>query len=191
MAAHVNFGFDEHLHGDTPFDMGSENDVGFGQNGGVDQKLVVAVCQEMIKIFKGKGIMEEKNYAGTSHAVENLIQTNNLTAHFYANDFLFQDPSTKEIVAVERYGQSNRPMIYQLERELSQMQELVDSSNLRSAKSTLKDRDLTSRTVLFVTCLTGLRKRNDDDAHACWCSFGLKFRVFISSRGLMLLGVSL
>nr|GEX79053.1 sulfotransferase 16 [Tanacetum cinerariifolium] len=25
MDAHVNFGFDEHFHGDTPFDMGSEN----------------------------------------------------------------------------------------------------------------------------------------------------------------------
>ncbi|GKD71059.1 F-box/FBD/LRR-repeat protein-like protein, partial [Tanacetum coccineum] len=56
--------------------------------------------------------------------------------------------------------------------------ELGDSSNLRSAESTLKDRDLTSRTVLFVTCLTGLKKRNDDDVDACWCSFGLEFRVF-------------
>nr|GFD32714.1 hypothetical protein [Tanacetum cinerariifolium] len=35
MAAHVNFGFDEHFHDDTPFDMGSEIEVGFGQNGGV------------------------------------------------------------------------------------------------------------------------------------------------------------
>ncbi|GKA50277.1 ulp1 protease family, C-terminal catalytic domain-containing protein, partial [Tanacetum coccineum] len=64
----VNSRFDEHFHCDTPFDMGSENEVGFGQNGGVDQKLVAAVCQEMMKMFKWKGIMEDKNYAGTSHA---------------------------------------------------------------------------------------------------------------------------
>ncbi|GJX01202.1 retrovirus-related pol polyprotein from transposon TNT 1-94 [Tanacetum coccineum] len=100
IAAHVNSRFDEHFHCDTPFDMGSENEVGFGQNGGVDQKLVAAVCQEMMKMFKGKGIVEDKNYAGTSHAVGKLIQTNNLSAHFYPNDFMFQDPSTKEIVAV-------------------------------------------------------------------------------------------
>ncbi|GJZ34068.1 retrovirus-related pol polyprotein from transposon TNT 1-94 [Tanacetum coccineum] len=34
--AHVNSGFDEHFHGETPFDMGCENEVGFGQNRGVD-----------------------------------------------------------------------------------------------------------------------------------------------------------
>nr|GFA65955.1 sulfotransferase 16 [Tanacetum cinerariifolium] len=67
LAAHVNSGFDEHFHGDTPFDMRSENKVGFGQNDRVDQKLVV-VCQEMMKMFKGKNIMEDRNYASTSHA---------------------------------------------------------------------------------------------------------------------------
>ena len=36
---------------------------------------------------------------------------------------------------------------------------LGDSSNLQSAESTLKNRDLASRTVLFVMCLTGLKKR--------------------------------
>ncbi|GJZ52807.1 retrovirus-related pol polyprotein from transposon TNT 1-94 [Tanacetum coccineum] len=60
--------FDEHFHGDTPLDMGSENEVRFGKNDRVDQKLVAAVCQEMMKMFKWKGIMEDKNYAGTSHA---------------------------------------------------------------------------------------------------------------------------
>nr|GFA16461.1 hypothetical protein [Tanacetum cinerariifolium]GFA17242.1 hypothetical protein [Tanacetum cinerariifolium]GFA30262.1 hypothetical protein [Tanacetum cinerariifolium] len=34
MATHVNSGFDEHFHDDTPFDTGSENKVGFGQNSG-------------------------------------------------------------------------------------------------------------------------------------------------------------
>ncbi|GJV79736.1 hypothetical protein Tco_1515606 [Tanacetum coccineum] len=38
LAAHVNSGFEEHFHGDTPFDLGSENEVSYGQNGGVDQK---------------------------------------------------------------------------------------------------------------------------------------------------------
>ncbi|GJW99363.1 retrovirus-related pol polyprotein from transposon TNT 1-94 [Tanacetum coccineum] len=33
-------------------------------------------------------------------SVGKLIQTNNLTAHFYPNDCMFQDPSTKEIVVV-------------------------------------------------------------------------------------------
>ncbi|GJX70984.1 hypothetical protein Tco_0308155 [Tanacetum coccineum] len=37
IADHVNSGFDEHFHSYTPFDMGSENEVGFGQNGGVSE----------------------------------------------------------------------------------------------------------------------------------------------------------
>ncbi|GKE01523.1 retrovirus-related pol polyprotein from transposon TNT 1-94, partial [Tanacetum coccineum] len=49
LAAHVNSGFDEHFSGETPFDMEYENEVGLGQNGHVDQKLVAAVCQEMMK----------------------------------------------------------------------------------------------------------------------------------------------
>nr|GEU42807.1 hypothetical protein [Tanacetum cinerariifolium] len=36
LAAHVSYGFDEHFHGDTPFDMGTENEVAYGQNGRVD-----------------------------------------------------------------------------------------------------------------------------------------------------------
>nr|GEV47984.1 sulfotransferase 16 [Tanacetum cinerariifolium] len=68
LAAHVNYGFEEHFHGDTPFDLGIENEVAYGQNGGVDQKLVVAVCQEMMKIFKGESVMEDKTYASTSQA---------------------------------------------------------------------------------------------------------------------------
>ncbi|GKA30428.1 elongation factor G, III-V domain-containing protein [Tanacetum coccineum] len=60
LAAHVNSGFKEHFHWDTPFDLGTENEVVYGQNGRVDQKLVAAVCQEMMKIFKGKNVMEDR-----------------------------------------------------------------------------------------------------------------------------------
>nr|GEX53671.1 reverse transcriptase, RNA-dependent DNA polymerase [Tanacetum cinerariifolium] len=53
---------------DTPFNMGTENDIAYGQNGGVDQKLVVAICQEMMRIFQGKSGMEDRAYASTSQA---------------------------------------------------------------------------------------------------------------------------
>ncbi|GKA75458.1 retrovirus-related pol polyprotein from transposon RE1, partial [Tanacetum coccineum] len=46
IAAHVNSGFDEYFSGESPFDLGNENEVGINQNGGYDQKLVAAVCQE-------------------------------------------------------------------------------------------------------------------------------------------------
>ncbi|GJT92002.1 probable carboxylesterase 2 [Tanacetum coccineum] len=68
LATHVNSGFDEHFHEETPFDVGSENKFGFGQNGGVDKKLAAVVCQEMMKMFKRKNVMEDRNYASTSHA---------------------------------------------------------------------------------------------------------------------------
>ncbi|GJT74230.1 hypothetical protein Tco_1040955 [Tanacetum coccineum] len=102
IASHVNSRFDEHFHCDTPFDMGSENEVGFGQNGGVDQKLVAAVCQEMMKMFKGKGIIEDKNYAGTSHADIMCLFTASFALFCHPNMNIKQDwdPSTKEIIAV-------------------------------------------------------------------------------------------
>ncbi|GJW63602.1 copia protein [Tanacetum coccineum] len=68
LAAHVNSGFDEHFSGETPFDMGYENEVGLGQNGHVDQKLVAAVCQEMMKMFRGRASSKEKRGASSSHA---------------------------------------------------------------------------------------------------------------------------
>ncbi|GKC46677.1 pyridoxal 5'-phosphate synthase-like subunit PDX1.2 [Tanacetum coccineum] len=68
LAAHVSSGFDENFHGDIPFDMGTENEISYGQNGGVDQKLVAVVCQEMMKIFQGKSAMEDRTYASTSQA---------------------------------------------------------------------------------------------------------------------------
>nr|GEX76406.1 hypothetical protein [Tanacetum cinerariifolium] len=39
LAAHVNSGFEEHFHGDTPFDLGTEYEVAYGQNGGVDRSM--------------------------------------------------------------------------------------------------------------------------------------------------------
>ncbi|GKD18952.1 retrovirus-related pol polyprotein from transposon TNT 1-94 [Tanacetum coccineum] len=44
LVAHVNSGFDEHFSEESPYDTGYENEVGLGQNGHVDQKLVAAVC---------------------------------------------------------------------------------------------------------------------------------------------------
>ncbi|GJY70178.1 sulfotransferase 16 [Tanacetum coccineum] len=54
LAAHVNSGFEEHFHGDTPFDMVNENEVAYGQSGGVDQKLVAAVLSRNDKNFQRK-----------------------------------------------------------------------------------------------------------------------------------------
>nr|GEX69397.1 hypothetical protein [Tanacetum cinerariifolium] len=55
---------DEHMIGDTPFDMGFENGIAMGQNGMFDQKLVAAVCLEVMKMFKNKGVAE----GGTTNA---------------------------------------------------------------------------------------------------------------------------
>ncbi|GJZ58291.1 proteasome subunit alpha type-2-A [Tanacetum coccineum] len=57
--------------GETPSDVGCENEIGMGQNGNVDQRLVVATCSKMMKMFKGKGIVDDsggsrRNYASTS-----------------------------------------------------------------------------------------------------------------------------
>nr|GEX55435.1 copia protein [Tanacetum cinerariifolium] len=74
LAAHVNSGFDEHFSGETPFDMGYENEVSLGQNGHVDQKLVAAVYQEMMKMFIGKAISEDKEGASSSHVAVTVRQ---------------------------------------------------------------------------------------------------------------------
>ncbi|GKD57394.1 copia protein [Tanacetum coccineum] len=44
--------------GDTPFDMGFKNDIGMGHNRIFDQKLVAAICSEVMKMFKGKGVAD-------------------------------------------------------------------------------------------------------------------------------------
>nr|GFB81521.1 hypothetical protein [Tanacetum cinerariifolium] len=46
---------------ESPFDMGAENEVAMNSNGCYDQKLVAAVCQEVMKMFKGKGITSKGN----------------------------------------------------------------------------------------------------------------------------------
>ena len=55
IVAQVSSELDQFLHRDTPFQMGYENEV-VGERMDLDQKLVNAVCQEMMKMFKGKGI---------------------------------------------------------------------------------------------------------------------------------------
>lgn len=71
IVAHVSSRLDEMVSGETHFDLVSENEIGMGQNGTVDQRLVAAVCSEMMKMFKGKGIANDsgrsmRNYASTS-----------------------------------------------------------------------------------------------------------------------------
>nr|GEX67240.1 hypothetical protein [Tanacetum cinerariifolium] len=55
---------DEHMIGDTTFDMGFENGIVMGQHGMFDQKLVAAVCSEVMKMFKNKEVAE----GGTTNA---------------------------------------------------------------------------------------------------------------------------
>ncbi|GJR79043.1 retrovirus-related pol polyprotein from transposon TNT 1-94 [Tanacetum coccineum] len=70
IAANVSARFDDHSSVDTPFDMSYENDIWTNSCGGVDQRMVAAICKEMMKMFKGKGgdtsILGD--YASTSHA---------------------------------------------------------------------------------------------------------------------------
>nr|GFB04381.1 hypothetical protein [Tanacetum cinerariifolium] len=65
MASQVVSNFSTYMTKETPFDFESENEV---HNGKVylDQRMVAAVCQEMMKMFKGKGI-DQSNDASTSH----------------------------------------------------------------------------------------------------------------------------
>ncbi|GJW81111.1 retrovirus-related pol polyprotein from transposon TNT 1-94 [Tanacetum coccineum] len=145
-----NDSFDEHFIRETPFDMGYENEVSLGQNGHVDQKLVAAVCQEMMKEISDSGASDHMSphlnlFISTKHlkkliivhfldgtsktvtivgqvqltpsliltdvfyipdfqlnllSVSNLIKTRQLAACFYANDFVFHDLTTNQIVVV-------------------------------------------------------------------------------------------
>ncbi|GJT22442.1 copia protein [Tanacetum coccineum] len=65
IAANVSTGLDDHFNGDTPFDLGNENKIWVNQGGDFNQKLVVAVCQEVLRMFKGKGV---KSSASREHA---------------------------------------------------------------------------------------------------------------------------
>ncbi|XP_071719575.1 uncharacterized protein [Rutidosis leptorrhynchoides] len=64
LAAQVNF--DQYMSKDTPFDIAYENEVNNERKGELDQRLVAAVCQEMMKLFQGKGVAE--NTPGMNHA---------------------------------------------------------------------------------------------------------------------------
>ncbi|GJT19864.1 hypothetical protein Tco_0878570, partial [Tanacetum coccineum] len=112
---------DEHMAWDTRFDMGDKNGIGMGQNGMFAQKLVVVVCSELMKMFKSKWVADRgtanANQASSSmhyasilscftsafallYHPSRLIRDQGLDAHFYLNDFAFQDPSTNQIFVV-------------------------------------------------------------------------------------------
>ncbi|GJX89284.1 hypothetical protein Tco_0341298 [Tanacetum coccineum] len=55
MVAQVSSDFSLYMAKETPFDFEYENDVQ-GEKIDLNQRMVVVVCQEMMKMFKGKGI---------------------------------------------------------------------------------------------------------------------------------------
>ncbi|GJR23270.1 histone-lysine N-methyltransferase family member SUVH9-like protein [Tanacetum coccineum] len=69
MAANVTAGFDDHFSRDNPFDLNTENNIGMHQGGGFDQKVVVVVCQDVMKMFNEEGgeSNASRDYASTSH----------------------------------------------------------------------------------------------------------------------------
>ena len=66
MVAQVNADFESYMQHDTPFDFVGENDM-HGGKGELDQRMVAAVCQEMMRMFKGKNV-DPGNIASTSNA---------------------------------------------------------------------------------------------------------------------------
>ncbi|GJZ61198.1 hypothetical protein Tco_0617335 [Tanacetum coccineum] len=67
LATQVSSDFDQYLLRDTPFQVDYENEV-IGAKVDLDQKLVNAVCQEMIKLIKGKGIDVNEASSSKPHA---------------------------------------------------------------------------------------------------------------------------
>nr|GEZ45648.1 hypothetical protein CTI12_AA233370 [Tanacetum cinerariifolium] len=67
MGRDIELGFDEHFTKESPFDIGAKNEVAMNLNGSYDHKLVTIVCQEFMRMFKGKDITSEGN-AGPSYA---------------------------------------------------------------------------------------------------------------------------
>nr|GEY47570.1 retrovirus-related Pol polyprotein from transposon TNT 1-94 [Tanacetum cinerariifolium] len=116
LAAHVKSGFDEHFSRETPFDMGYENEVSMGQNGHVDQKLVAAFCQEMMKI----------NFHGWSRNIKMALGAK-LKLGFIDGSCVKPASDHDDLQRwircdyMERYGQSNGPLVNQLERELNKI----------------------------------------------------------------------
>nr|GEU39674.1 retrovirus-related Pol polyprotein from transposon TNT 1-94 [Tanacetum cinerariifolium] len=95
MASQVVSDFSSYMAKETPFDFEYENGV---QNEKIDldQRMVAAVCQEVMKMFKGKD-SDQSNVASSSkpHAGK-LLKTQSFIAIFLPTMFLFQDPSTKK-----------------------------------------------------------------------------------------------
>nr|GEU50923.1 hypothetical protein [Tanacetum cinerariifolium] len=99
MASQVVFDFSSYMAKETPFDSEYENGV---QNGKIDldQRMVAAVCQEVMKMFKGKD-SDQSNVASSSKPhVGKLLKTQSLIDIFLPTMFLFHDPSTKKVIAV-------------------------------------------------------------------------------------------
>nr|GEU30516.1 hypothetical protein [Tanacetum cinerariifolium] len=101
IAAHVSSRLEELVSGETPFDLGSENEI----SGGVDQRLVAKVCSEMMKMFKGKGIADEsggpmRKYASTSRHASIMSCFTVDGRSLKVTIVRFHDLTTREIVAV-------------------------------------------------------------------------------------------
>nr|GEZ42614.1 hypothetical protein [Tanacetum cinerariifolium] len=61
VAANVFGEFNKGMHQDTPFDMEFENGINVGQRGELDLRMVAAVCQEVMRMFKGKNVAQEES----------------------------------------------------------------------------------------------------------------------------------
>nr|GEV34771.1 Gag-Pol polyprotein [Tanacetum cinerariifolium] len=102
MASQVVSDLSSYMAKETPFDFEYENRV---QNGKIDldQRMVVAVCQEVMKMFKGKD-SDQSNVASSSKPhtdkVGHIQINSSLILHnvFYVPEF--KDPSTKKVLAV-------------------------------------------------------------------------------------------
>ncbi|GKB73377.1 NSP-interacting kinase 1-like protein, partial [Tanacetum coccineum] len=67
LATQVSSDFDQYLPREAPFQMDYENEV-IGAKVDLDQKLVDVVCQEMMKLIKGKGIDVNEASSSKPHA---------------------------------------------------------------------------------------------------------------------------
>nr|GEZ13076.1 hypothetical protein [Tanacetum cinerariifolium] len=102
ITAHVNFGFEEMVSGETLFDLGNKNKIGMGQNGSIDQRLVAAVCSEIMKIFKGKWIADDNNDPIMVHLPDGRSLKVTIVGEVALTPSLIlcDDLTTKEIMAV-------------------------------------------------------------------------------------------
>ncbi|XP_071720767.1 uncharacterized protein [Rutidosis leptorrhynchoides] len=91
VAAQVTADLDSYLYKDTPFNMENENGIN-NERVELDQKLVNAVCQEMMKMFKGKGQADmcstSQTYAGKSYHVAVKVLTDKHVGFYYKKDWI-------------------------------------------------------------------------------------------------------